>query len=491
LSLLIAVDVGTTGARAAAVGLDGRVMHEVRRPYPTSTPRPSWAEQDPRDWADHAIGALAGLAPLLRSLGPVSAIGLTGQCPTVAPVDARGNPVGPGMIYRDNRAVAEAMEMRKAVGEVELHRRTGHLAEAFHIGPKILWLRRNAPDVFKATALFLQPRDVVLHRLTGLFATDQSHANATLLFDLRERAWAQDLFDRFGLDASLVPAALEPWTVAGELSASAARECGLPAGIPVVTGAADSQCAAFGASVWNPGPVSEMAGSSSCLNSAVLEPLADVRVTHYSHAIPDRFTTELGVNTTGAALDWAVSRLRFHDHAEMAAEAASFRVATHEGSPREWAPLFLPYLGDGERDDPTLRAGFVGLSDRHDRAALAYSVLEGVALAVRETLVVLQDAGSPLEELRVSGGGARLPQLGQIKANVLQRPVLHMDVDAATVGTALLAAYGTGLEAEAHGAVASIVGRARRFEPESGIDVSPERAALFHSLARSPAMHLE
>ena len=109
------------------------------------------------------------------------------------------------------------------------------------------------------------------------------------------------------------------------------------------------------------------------------------------------------------------------------------------------APLFLPYLGDGERDDPSIRTGFVGLSDRHDRAALAFAVVEGVALGVRSVLQVLEDSGSPLSELRVGGGGAKLDLAGQLKADLLGRPVLHLDLDPAGFGAAMLAAVGAGM----------------------------------------------
>ena len=309
--LLVAIDVGTSGARAVAVDLEGRVVAEVRRPYPTHIPRPGWAEQDPRDWEARAIEALAGLARRVRRPAAVAGIGLTGQCPTIAAFDGRGRPIGRGMLYRDNRAVAEAAAMRERIGVQELHRRTGHVAEAFHAGPKILWLRTHDRQAFAATRCFLQPRDVVLRQLTGRIATDQSHANATLFFDLRARSWAPDLLAAFDLDPALFPEALAPWAVAGGLEPAVARQVGLPAGIPVVAGAGDSQCAAFGAGVVDPGPVSEMAGSSSCLNSAVADPVEDPRVTHYSHVVPDRYTTELGVNTTGAAVEWAVRRLGF------------------------------------------------------------------------------------------------------------------------------------------------------------------------------------
>jgi xylulokinase len=490
--LLVAVDVGTTGARAAAVDLDGRVVAEVRRPYRTRVPRPGWAEQDPRDWEARAVEALAGLARRLRRRGPVAGIGLTGQCPTIAPFDGRGRPVGPGMLYRDNRAVAEAAAMRERVGAEELHRRTGHVAEAFHAGPKVLWLRRHDPEAFGATRRFLQPRDVVLRRLTGRVATDQSHANATLFFDLRARAWAPDLLAAFDLDPALFPEALAPWEAAGGLEPRLAREVGLPARIPVVAGAGDSQCAAFGAGVVEPGPVSEMAGSSSCLNSAVAAPVADPRVTHYSHVVPDRFTTELGVNTTGAGVAWAVDRLGFGGFDELAADAQRFRRRARRAGahdPVELAPLFLPYLGDGERDDPAVRAAFLGLSDRHDRPALAWAVLEGVAQALRATLDPLRAAG-PVDQLRVAGGGGRLAVQAQLKADTIGVPVARLEADTAAVGAALLAAGAAGLGPQAAAATRALVRRAPTVRPTAWwAEVAAARAAWFDRVRHEPAVH--
>jgi xylulokinase len=490
--LLVAIDVGTTGARAAAVDLAGRVVAEVRRPYPTHVPRPGWAEQDPRDWESRAVEALAGLARRVRRPAAVAGIGLTGQCPTVAPFDGRGRPVGPGMMYRDNRAVAEAAAMRERIGVQELHRRTGHVAEAFHVGPKVLWLRTHDRQAFRATRCFLQPRDVVLRQLTGRVATDHSHANATLFFDLRTRSWAQDLLAAFDLDPALFPEALASWAVAGRLEPAVAGGGGLPAGGPVVAGAGDSQCAAFGAGVVEPGPVSEMAGSSSCLNSAVTEPVEDLRVTHYSHVVPDRYTTELGINTTGAAIEWAVRRLGFGGFAELAEGAQRFRRRGRRGGnpdPVEMAPLFLPYLGDGERDDPTVRAAFLGLSDRHDRPALAWAVLEGVAQALRATLAPLRAAG-PVRQLRVAGGGGRLAILAQLKADTLDVPVARLEADTAAIGAALLAGGAAGLRPQAQAAIAALVRRAPTVRPVAWwTEVAETRAAWFEHMRHEPAVH--
>ena len=160
--VLLAIDVGTSGARAVAFDLDGHRLLEARRRYPISTPAPGWAEQDARLWRSGALAALgeairrlksmteggvAGEAGAARAAGAVRilAIGLTGQCPTVVPVDRRGEPLGPGLMYRDNRATAEAAELRERFGDERIHALTGHLPAAFHIGPKIMWLQRHCP----------------------------------------------------------------------------------------------------------------------------------------------------------------------------------------------------------------------------------------------------------------------------------------------------------------------------------------------------------
>ena len=205
-ALFVAIDVGTTGARASAVDLDGRVCHEARHPYSTDTPRPGWAEQDPCRWRDAALAAAADLTHA-AGVAParVKAIGLTGQCPTVAPFGPDHEPVGPGLLYRDNRATAEADEMRELIGDARLHARTGHVPTAFHVGPKLMWLRRHEPETFAAAQHFMQPRDVVLHALTGVIATDETHANSTVLFDLRGRDWSDELLDAVDLESSAFP----------------------------------------------------------------------------------------------------------------------------------------------------------------------------------------------------------------------------------------------------------------------------------------------
>src|SRR6266496_3988483 len=266
--VLIAVDVGTSGARASGFDVSGAPLDEVRRPYPTYLPAEGWAEQDARRWQSAALSALGALG---RSLGPrarVRAVAVTGQCPSVVPLDRRDLPLGPGIIYRDNRATVEAVWMREKFGDRDLHELTGQVPAAFHVAAKIAWLRAHQPGVFAATRRFVQP-------------TDWSMAAATALLDLRARRWAPELLAALDLDAAMLPAVVPSWSIAGEIRPKLARPLGLPAGVPVVAGAGDSIACALGAGVTGAGPVSEMAGSSSCFNSVVAEPLPDRDVTHY------------------------------------------------------------------------------------------------------------------------------------------------------------------------------------------------------------------
>jgi sugar (pentulose or hexulose) kinase len=474
---LVAIDVGTSGARAVAFDLDGRRLHEVRRPYPTSSPRPGWAEQSASDWRSSSMASLAEVVRRTGTARKVRAISLTGQCPSVVLVDARGRAVGPGLTYRDNRAMAEADGIRARFGDAAMHARTGHRPAAFHIAPKLLWLRRHDPTAWRSASLALQPRDWVLLGLTGEVATDGTHAAATLVYNLRARRWDDELLATLDLSPTLFPRIGRPADVVGTLRPSIAARLGLPAGTPVVLGGADSQACAFGAGVVGPGPVSEMAGSSTCLNAVVAAPLDVLEVTHYPHVIGDDFTTETGLNTTGSTVVWVADRLYGgrRGHAT-AADYERLNTETSAARPGADGLLFIPVLGDGERNDPAVRGAITGLSLRHDRAAVARAALEGVAYAIRAQLELLVAGGTQVTELRVSGGDARLGTWNQVKADVTGLAVRTYPGDATTSGVAMLAGLGVGIYRDPADAIARCV------RPGPPVTPQPEAVARYQVL---------
>jgi xylulokinase len=469
--VLIAIDIGTSGARASAFDVSGSPLPEVRRSYPTYLPAEGWAEQDARRWQSAALSALAALVRALGRRCQVRAVAVTGQCPSVVPLDARDEPLRAGIIYRDNRATAEAEWMRQHFGDRELHQLTGHVPAAFHVAAKILWLRAHEPGVFAATRRFVQPTDYVALTLTGNATTDWSMAAATALLDLRARRWAEDLLAGLGLDAATFPAIVPSWSIAGEIRPRLARRLGLPAGVPVVAGAGDSIACALGAGVTAPGPVSEMAGSSSCFNSVVVEPLPDEDVTHYPSIVASRgYLTEVGINTTGEAVGWLAGLLYAgQSRAPRRADYARMEEAVAASAPGAGGLVFAPVLGDGERDDPALRGAITGLSLRHARGAVTRAAMEGIACGVRSRLETLGRTSAPATELRVSGGGAGLAVWNQIKADVTGIPVARVAGDSTAAGAAMLAGLGAGIYRDAAEAVAAGYSPAEKAEPDPAL----------------------
>jgi sugar (pentulose or hexulose) kinase len=262
----------------------------------------------------------------------------------------------------------------------------------------------------------------------------------------------------------MLPAVVSSWSVAGEVRPALARRLGLPAGVPVVAGAGDSIACALGAGVTAAGPVSEMAGSSSCFNSVVAEPLPDLDVTHYpSITGPRGYVTEVGINTTGEAVDWLAQL--FYGGTRRA-DYARLEQAVAQSPPGAGGLVFAPVLGDGERDDPALRGAITGLSLRHDRGAIARAALEGIACGVRSRLETLGRTSAPATELRVSGGGAGMAVWNQIKADVTGIPVVRVAGDSTAAGAAMLAGLGAGLYADAADAVSAGYRPLGRAEPD-------------------------
>ncbi|HET7027265.1 MAG TPA: FGGY family carbohydrate kinase [Candidatus Limnocylindrales bacterium] len=471
---IVTLDVGTSGAHAAAFDVDGRRRIEVRRSYPTMSPRPGWAEQDANAWRTASLSALRALVAEIGGNRRVRAIGLTGQCPSIVVLDSARRPLLPALIYRDNRAVAEAASLRRVLGEARAHERTGHLPAAFHVLPKLAWLRRHERATFDRAALAVQPRDWLALVLTGEARTDGTHAAATLAYDLGRRAWAADLAGAAGIDVALFPPLGGSADVVGTLRPVVAARLGLPAATPVVLGGADSQACALGAGVVAEGPVSEMAGSSTCLNAVVAHVLPTLGVTHYPHVVGSKLTTETGINTSGAAVGWVASlvyagrtrRATPADFARLDAEAACVPAGSN-------GVVALAVFGDGERTAPDLRAAFTGLALTDNRAVLARAVLEGVAFAIRSQLELLASAGAPPTELRISGGDTRFATWNRIKADVTGLPVRVVRGDAAAAGVAMLAGIGTGIYTSPDEAIRCCV----RFEPS--IEPDPDVARRY------------
>jgi xylulokinase len=467
VTALVGLDVGTTGVKALAVSPDGEVLARAERGYDLSSPRPGWSEQDPEDWwraAQDALGAL--------DVPEIAGIGLSGQMHGLVVLDAEDRLLRPAILWNDQRTAAECAEIEDRVGLERLLALTGNRALTGFTAPKLLWLARHEPEVYARIAHALLPKDYVRFRLTGERATDVADASGTLLLDVPHRRWSEEVLAALDLPAEWLPRVLESPDVSGETED----------GVLVAAGAGDQAAGALGVGVARPGPVSVVLGTSGVVFAALPRFEADEqgRVHAFCHAVPG------GWHAMGVMLSAAGSLRWLGDVAAPGADYGAL-IAEAEG----WEPgveglTFLPYLS-GERTphaDPHARGAFVGLSQRHDRGALARAVLEGVAFGLRDSLELLAAIGVRAEVGRASGGGSRSSLWLRIVASVLGLPLEKTAVEeGAAYGAALLGGVAGGIFADVHEAVAACVKTVETLEPEpEWVDVYASRYERFRAL---------
>ena len=419
----VGLDVGTSAVKAIAISPAGEVLARAEEAYPLLTPRPGWSEQDPERWWEAARDALDRLA--LRDVG---GIGLSGQMHGLVALDADRRVLRPAILWNDQRTGQECRAIEERVGRERLVELTGNRALTGFTAPKLLWVRNNEPDVYRRIAHVVLPKDYVRLRLTGELAMDAADASGTLLLDVARRSWSQDVIDDLELDPSWLPPVFESPEVAGET----------PDGVTVAVGAGDQAAGAVGVGVIEGGSLSIVLGTSGVVFAATDGFVADERARLHSfcHAVPDTWHV-MGVMLSAAgSLRW----LR-----DVVAPGAGFDELL--GEAERWQPgvegaSFAPYLA-GERTphaDPDARAGFAGLSLRHDRGALVRAVLEGVAYGLRDSFELLGELGISAQVARASGGGARSDLWLRIVASALGVPLERTAVDeGAAYGAALLA----------------------------------------------------
>jgi xylulokinase len=439
VTVLVGLDVGTTGAKAIAITPEGELLATAEADYPLSTPRPGWAEQDPEDWWRASQSALARLGH------EPAAIGLSGQMHGLVALDGADRILRPAILWNDQRTARECAEIERRIGLERLIQLTGNRALTGFTAPKLLWVRRHEPELFARIEHVLLPKDYVRLRLTGERATDAADASGTLLFDVPRRRWSEEVLEALEIPSAWLPAAYESPDV------------------PTAPGAGDQAAAALGVGVDRPGPLSIVLGTSGVVFAALPGFAADeqARAHAFCHAVPG------GWHAMGVMLSAAGSLRWLRDvvggtYDELTAEA------------ERWPPgaeglTFLPYL-QGERTphaDPNARGAFVGLTLRHDRGAHVRAVLEGVAYGLRDSLELLRALGVEAHIGRASGGGARSDLWLRIVASVLDLPLERPVVEEGSAyGAALLAGVAVGSFGDVHEAVEACVRTRRRIEPE-------------------------
>ncbi len=442
MGCVIGVDVGSQSVKAVMIDGEGKALATATAACEMTHPAGGWAEQDPEHWTQalarvvHQVRARAGVGR-----EDVTTLGLACQVDGLVALDARRRPLRPAIIWLDRRATLHAAALTEAVGERELVTRTGLNPDASHVAPKAMWLRDSEPANYRATRWLASVGAHMNGWLTGEVVHDHANASSTLLYDLRRRAWSDELIGHAGLDAARLPEIRPAGDVIGTLRRELAEELGLSPRCEVIVGTGDDHAGAVGAGALVPGVVVDVTGTAEPVAVPSCEAVLDderLLETH-AHAVENMLLVENPGFVSGGSTRWWAATQGI-PQAELFALAA-LAPAGSDGA------IFLPALSGSTapRWNERMRGCFAGLALNHDAAHLARAVLEGCAYGLRDIVdrfAALDLAG---EEIRVVGGGARSPLWLQIKADVTGRPVRPVLSECATsTGAAMLAGVAAG-----------------------------------------------
>ncbi|MEM2896753.1 MAG: xylulokinase [Candidatus Bathyarchaeia archaeon] len=443
---VLTIDVGTMGCKAILFDKYGRGVSRGNAYFSTKYLHAHWAEQNPEDWWRATVSAIKYA---LRKVDPkkVIGIGLTGQMSGVVLLDENKNAIRPCIIWMDRRAIRQTEEFKSRFDEKEIYRITGHRIDPAFFALKLLWIKENERSKFDRAKYFLLSKDYVRMKLCDSIATDYGDASGTMLLDIRRRLWATELIESLKLPVDKFPKLLEPYEIAGELAEKPARAFGLRAGIPIIAGSGDGLCAALGAGVIKQGVCHEVTGTSTvisvCSNSLSYDP--GMRVIMNCHVMPKLWLIEAPMSTTGAILEWFKNNF-FGNYGKADVYESMNREASKVSIGCDGL-ILLPYFM-GERSpvwDPKARGVLFGLTLSHSKGHFIRAIFEGVAFALNQILLLLEEIGIRVKEIRSTGGGSKSKLWNQIKANVTGKPVNTLKTEETTLlGAMLLAFYGLG-----------------------------------------------
>ncbi|MBN1303247.1 MAG: xylulokinase [Anaerolineales bacterium] len=441
----IGIDSSTTATKALLADARGEVIAVAATEYPFETPKPLWSEQDPALWWD---GACKSIRAVLEKAGvpgeDVAAIGLTGQMHGLVLLDETGRVLRPAILWNDQRTQAQCDQIHERIGIENFIRITGNKSLTGFTASKVLWVRQHEPDVYAKVRHILLPKDYVRFCMTGEYAMDKADGAGTVLMDLKNRTWSEEILEKLEIPQDWMPPLYEGTQITGAITAEAAQATGLKVGAPVVAGGGDQAAQAVGVGAVKEGIVALTLGTSGVVfattNSAFIEP--EGRLHAFCHSVPGKW------HLMGVMLSAAGSLRWYHDtfapdldYDTLLAPAADIPAGSD-------GLIFLPYL-TGERTphpDPLARGAFVGITVRHEKAHFTRAVLEGVAFGLKDSFDLMKTAGlSNIDQVRVSGGGARSKLWQQILADVFNAELVTVNTtEGAAYGAALLAGVGAG-----------------------------------------------
>ncbi len=439
----IGIDLGTSSVKVLVTNDKNEIVGDASKEYPVSYPQEKWAEQDPLDWwngTKEAIKEVVNKCHIAKDA--IRAISFSGQMHGLVALNEENEVLLPAILWCDNRTEEECEDITNYFGQEKLSEYTGNKALAGFTAPKILWVKKNLPDIFKRIKHIMLPKDYISFKLTGAYATDVSDASGMLLLDVKNRTWSKEMLEYLNIDEAILPKMHESYEVCGKVTASVLEELGLEGDILVIAGAGDQAAGAVGTGTVSEGIVSITLGTSGVVFAAHEHYAYDKanRLHAFCHANGKYHS--MGVMLSAAScLKWWVDDIQ---------KGMGFEALLEEAIQLESEDnnlVFLPYLM-GERTpyaDPDAKGAFVGMTMMTKRGHMTKAVLEGVSFGLKDSVEILKDINVPINEVRIIGGGSRSLLWKQILADMLGMPIQEINTNqGGALGAAILGAVGAG-----------------------------------------------
>lgn len=469
---ILAIDIGTSGVKLLLLNIETGRIDTVTEGYPTLTPAPGYAEQNPNDWWQ----AVCRSIPRLLSAAQVrpeqiGAIGVDGVSWTPVMLNAQGQVLTNAPLWYDTRSSEQCHTLREQIGEDRVFDVSGNPLQPYYLLPKYLWFAQHHPDIIRQTRHILTSNGYIAYRLTSCLTQDECQAYGWAFYHMADGYYDEQMAEDAGFDLSLLPAPKPCIHVGGTVTRAAASECGLCEGIPVIIGGLDAACGALGAGVYQSGPLHEQSGSAGGMSICTDTCQKGRGLILSRHVVPGKWLLQGGTVGGGNLVRWLTDTL--------GASRDDLNTLAESISPGSEGLIFLPYMA-GERSpiwNPHATGVFFGLDYSKTKGHMMRAVLEGAAFSLRHNLEIAAQAGVHLDEMRAVGGASRNELWMQIKADVTNQPIRAVSSpDATAIGCAMLAGVGSGM-LTGFDAVNSFV------QPHEKVFIPiPEHSKLYHGV---------
>jgi len=472
---LLGIDVGTTGCKVIAFNVEGKIISQAYGEYPLFHPKPDWSELDSQQVWEKVAEGIRKVAAETKS-DPIEALSVSSQGEAVTPVSDTGEILDRAITTFDYRATKIVDEIEEKISRLEIMQLTGMPLNSIKTVPKLIWLRRNKPEVFKKAWKFLGFQDFIIYKLGMEPVVDYSLASCTMAFDIVNKKWSDKILSLADIDPGLFSKPALSGTVIGEVDKNIAEDLGLPKKVVGVAGGHDQPCGALGSGIIREGRVIDATGTVECITPAFNQPILSRKMLDGSfscncHVVDGMYVTLAYVSSGGVILRW------YRDNfAEAEVEQARkndvdvYDILMEQASDEPSSLLLLPHFsGTGTPYlDSGSKGAILGLTLSTTKSDLIKAILEGISLEIKLNINWLEDAGIPVNEIRAIGGGAKSEKWLQLKADVFGKKVVSLDIsEGVCLGAAILAGTAIGKYDSIESAVDVLVKPKKEYYPNT------------------------